>query len=251
MTTISDLPVNVQATGAFVYSNDNRIKDYLSNVQHRDKKSPYCIWTEEYFMPYAGFLPFDKTTVAPNLPDGAIWSGPDLTFDNKAPLIIGKAPESFGRIFLGGTVHVTRSMQFRSSFPIDESNPGNEQQYRLESSDGDQMLVHVQRATNYNLFRYLTSLVNNSDEPLQNLYQKRAQKHEDAEQVVFLSSPRLHANNPSTANYSFELSVDSNYIGEDEYWAVLIEPIDSDGKRSSIGWYGVNISLRFASLLEE
>mgnify|MGYP003111988773 CR=1 FL=1 len=250
MTSLLDLPVNASATGEKVFFNDTAIKNYLSHIQHRDKKSPYCIWTEEYFLPYVGYIPADKTGSAPNLPPNAVWVGPDLTFDHQSAVIIGKAPEAFGRIYLGGSVHVTRSMMFRSSFPQDELNPVNEQQYRLQSSAGDLMLSHMQR-TPTGAFKYLTSLTNNSSEPLQALYQKTAQKYEDSQQVIFLSNPRLQSNNPDTANYSFELSVDSNYIGEDEFWAVFFEPIDKNGNRSNIGWFGVNVSLRFASLLEE
>ena len=234
MSNLLDLAINTTAEASEVLVNDTAVKTYLQTVQHRDKVSPWAFWTETYFLPYVGRF---KTGVDSNIER------------KKLNYIKGYVPED-GRRFLGGDIHVTRSSDLNPSL----TNNNNVH----ASTSGDQILVHMQRITSEGSARFFTSKALQDGlgvlDELSSHFSQQAQKLEDADKVRFLCYPRLYSNDPTVRNNSLELPVDSNYIGNGEYWFLALEPLSGidtpAGKGTDVGWFGVTINLRFGSLLE-
>tara|TARA_R100001129_G_scaffold183341_1_gene165601 strand:- start:2404 stop:3111 length:708 start_codon:yes stop_codon:yes gene_type:complete len=234
MSNLVDLAINTTGQASDVLLNDTAVKTYLQTVQHRDKVSPWALWTETYYLPFAG-----------RIKDTAGYERKNLMY------IKGYVLEG-GRRFLGGDIHVVRSSDLN---PIEG---GADDPKAQKSSSGDKMLIHMQKATTESAGRFLTStLLENglgvADE-LSSHFSEQAQKLEDADKVRFLCYPRLHSNEPTMKNNSLELPVDSNYISNGEYWFLFFEPLSGTvppaGKGTDAGWYGVTVNLRFGSLLE-
>jgi len=228
MSNLSDLPINDVGSAARVYVNDTALSTYLQNVTHRDKKSPWSVWTETYSIPYIGKLDSFYAKF------------------ERMPFIQGKVTERYGRRFLGGSVFASSSAKLNSAVDPDAAAT------KLSSNGGDQVILHMYRSLlPAPPFAQMSSSSDPNVDDLQQYITDRAEKIQESERAVWLCKPRLYSNEPTVTNYSLELPVDSNYIGKDEYWTFLIEPCDSTGAASNIGWNGVTINLRFAALLEE
>lgn len=235
MSNLLDLAINTTAEASEVLVNDTAVKTYLQTVQHRDKVSPWAFWTETYFLPYVGR--FKQSTVQGNIER------------KKLNYIKGYVPED-GRRFLGGDIHVTRSSKLQADF--EDITPPQ------VSNTGDRVLIHMQRGQSEGDLKFFTNkLLENGLGVLDELsshFSQQAQKLEDADKVRFLCYPRMYSNDPTVRNNSLELPVDSNYIGNGEYWFLALEPLSGidtpAGKGTDVGWFGVTINLRFGSLLE-
>tara|TARA_Y100001938_G_scaffold149416_1_gene236129 strand:+ start:1104 stop:1883 length:780 start_codon:yes stop_codon:yes gene_type:complete len=255
---LKDFPINEPALSGDVFGNDTAIKTYLSNIHNKDKVSPWSVWSETYFCPYVGRM---ETPKSGN--DGKfVFSSLDEV--RHLPYWKGKVLEPNGRIFLGGDVYVTRSARFKQT-DIATILPED----ILYSSDTDRMLVHMQKSGNEDqtgpsslsggesalLVENQTNVGVKGD--LASYFRKKARSRERGS-VSFLSDPRIYSNKPSLREFSFSIPVDGNYIGQGEYWSLYMEPFSSvtnnyfvAGSQTVVGWEGVSINLRFASLLEE
>ena len=238
MSNLSDLNINSSAEASEVLANDTAVKTYLQSIQHKDKVAPWAVWTETYYIPYAG-----------RIQEGIDQGHPGLITRN-LPYIKGYVPEASGRRFLGGDVHVVRSSKLK---PLVESDDGAQ-----VSSSGDKMMIHMQRTATEGGSEFLTSSLLTDgagvSSELPGYFSEKAQKLEDANKVRFLCYPRLYSNEPTMRNNSLELPADSNYIGTGEYWFLFFEPLAGittpTGKSTDVGWYGVTVNLKFGSLLE-
>ena len=255
---LKDFPINEPALSSDVFGNDTDIKTYLSKIHNKDKVSPWSVWSETYFCPYVGRM---KT---PEFGDDGKFVFKDLDEVRNLPYWKGKVLEPSGRIFLGGDVYVTGSATFRNT---DISVISNED--ILMTLDTDRMLVHMQKSNSEDKTGpgslsggNSALLVDNQKNTgvkgdLASYFRKKARSRERGG-VSFLSDPRIYSNKRSLREFSFSIPVDGNYIRQGEYWSLYMEPFSSvtnnyfvAGSQTVVGWEGVSINLRFASLLEE
>ena len=246
MTSLNDFPINESALSSKVFENDTAIKTYLSNIRNKDKVSPWSVWTESYFCPYVGRMQ------TPESGDGTeVFSSISLV--KNLPFWKGKVLESSGRIFLGGEIYVKRSAFLKES-------EENLDKFKLQSQSTDKMLVHMQKSdTEDDVETELADKITSSvDGNLASHFRKKARSLEKQQKVSFLSDPRVYSNKSSLKEFSLNIPVDANYIAQNEYWSLHIEPFSGEtnnffvaGAQTVVGWEGVAINLRFASLLEE
>ncbi len=259
MSKLNDLPIFDLATAAKVHSNDTQVKDYIvkseHGINHRDKVSPYQVWTQTYHVP-AWSAVTDQ-------------GGLDVGFFIRFPALREKVTENHGRRFLGGNIFVTKSWcVVNPDAGAQASSTGFDTIKTEQSGDGqDQVIVSMFRTDDANILNgpELPASVyagmpivappytdEDGNFSLQILNEK-ASKVDDRDNVEWLVRPRVCSNSQggsTGANLSIELPADSQYIGKDEYWQLELQGIDHDGSSNYRGWQGVTVNLRFAALLE-
>lgn len=236
---LEDMAIGEVAYSSDVYNNDVKLKTYVSNITNRDKVNPWSVWTESYHLPFTGSIAGsqDLEEIASNTVNSF-----------QIPIYLaGKAHEASGRRFLGGTIFVSKSNDFGTlQKDVDL--------YDEVSSDGDMCLVYIRRNAGFYTYagnppysaEFNKGLSGSPDSDDPGLYY--AKKGQDAD---FLMTPRLYRNDPDLSCLSIGIPVDSAYMKQGECWYLFMEPVDSKGNISIVGWKDVTVTLRFAALLEE
>tara|TARA_R100001163_G_scaffold9972_1_gene9476 strand:+ start:6531 stop:7247 length:717 start_codon:yes stop_codon:yes gene_type:complete len=235
---LEDMAIGELAYSSAVYNNDVKLKTYVSNITNRDKVNPWSVWTESYHLPFTG-----RIAGAEDIEE--IDSNTVNSFHIPV-FLAGKAHEASGRRFLGGTIFVSKSNDFGTlQKDVDL--------YDEVSSDGDMCVVYIKRTSALNYteatppqnVRYDRNFnrLPNSNDPA--LFYAQLGKNED-----FLMTPRLYRNDPDLSCLSIGIPVDSAYLKQGDYWYMFMEPVDSKGNSSIVGWKDVTVTLRFAALLE-
>ena len=255
MSKLDSLPIWELATASEVYSNDTKVKNYIAKINHRDKVSPYQVWTQTYHVP--------------------AWSAVDVSDGLKAgyfirfPALREKVTDNHGRRFLGGNIFVTKTWcAVNLDAGAQASSSGFNTVKTEQGGDSeDQAIV--------SMFRTSEASVLNGPSMAKSVYagmpivappytdedgnfslqilNEKASKVDDRDNVEWLVRPRVCSNSQggsTGANLSIELPADSQYIGKDEYWQLELQGINHDGSHNFRGWQGVTINLRFAALLE-
>jgi hypothetical protein len=256
MSKLNDLPILDLATASEVYSNDTKVKEYIAKINHRDKVSPYQVWTQTYHVP-AWSAVTDQ-------------GGLDVGFFIRFPALKEKVTENHGRRFLGGNIFVTRNFCVLNpdEGPVSSGSGFDKIKTEQGGSGQDQVIVSMFRTDNVDLLKGpVLSLAVYAGMPIVappytdkdgnfslQILDEKASKVDDRDNVEWLVRPKV-VQNPEggvgvNANLSIELPADSQYIGKDEYWQLELQGIDAYGAHLFKGWQGVTVNLRFAALLE-